>query len=113
MEQNIRQCVGFGGVSVGAKALLNRLGAMAPTRDELPRSPFVGQRSTQLWGTLEVTTGNARDVGTDRKVLAAGFRASRLVLLLNPPRMKHQTPAGWWLLIAALGVQSLRKLTDK
>lgn len=107
VEQNIRQRAGFGGVSAGAKAL-NKVGATAPARDEPPKSLFAGQRSTQPWGTLEVRIGNAQDVGTDGQKLAAS-----LVLLLNPPKTKHQPSAGWWLLMAALGVQCLWKLTDK
>lgn len=45
VEQNIRQCVGFGGAPgalVGTKTL-NELEAMASVRDELPKSLFVGQ----------------------------------------------------------------------
>lgn len=45
VEQNISQCVGFGGalgVLVGSKTL-NELEAMASVRDELPKSLFVGQ----------------------------------------------------------------------
>lgn len=101
VEQNIRQCVGFGGalgVLVGTKTL-NELEAMAPVRDELPKSLFVGQSSMQLQGALEVMTGNTQDVGQSRQMLAAcllpaRLGASRLVLLLNPPKVKHHASTG-------------------
>lgn len=45
VEQDIRQCVGFGGapdVLVGTETL-NKWEAMASVRDELPKSLFGGQ----------------------------------------------------------------------
>lgn len=55
-EQSIRQCTEFGAalaVSVGTKAL-NKLDAMAPVSNALPKSLFVRQRSTQPQGALEI-----------------------------------------------------------
>lgn len=116
VEQNIRQCDVFGGAPgllVGTKTP-NELEAMASVGDELPKSLFVGQRSGQPQGALDVTTGNAQDVGTEQG--GAGSPrpgASCLVLLLNPPKRKHEVSMGSWLLTAALGAQFPRDLKDK